>query len=290
MYRLTIMQNNIKSVLSVAAIQMCSRDNIEENLAKAESLIHQAADMGVELVVLPEAFTFLSTNHAQKQITGQQEKTVTGPVRSALSAMAKKYQLYIVAGTIPVCDNLQDPRPYAACFFYDSTGQEISRYNKIHLFNVSVNDKQGQYRESAFYQPGKTITITDTIFGRIGFAVCYDLRFPEFFRILFQQQVDIIVLPSAFTQITGSAHWLTLLKARAIENQCFIIAANQTGNNTEKQQTYGHSAIISAWGEVLDIINTDEGLAYAKLNREDLQDIRMKMALHEHQRFFVDYP
>lgn len=287
---LLIMSNNTKSVFLVAAVQMSSHDKTEENLSKAEALIHHAANRGVKLAVLPEAFSCMSLDTQQKQMIGQQEITAEGSIRSALSSMAKKHNIHIVAGTLPVCDNPQDPRPYAACFFYDATGKEIARYNKMHLFNASVNDRLGEYKESAIYQPGNTVTVTDTVFGRIGFAVCYDLRFPEFFRILFQQHVDIIVLPSAFTKLTGAAHWLPLLQARAIENQCFIIAANQEGSNTDKNETYGHSTIISAWGEVLDIIKTGEGIAYAELDMAYLQNIRMNMPVREHQRFFIRYP
>lgn len=283
------MPNNTQFVLPVAAIQMSSNSKTIENLSRAEALIRQAANKGAQLAVLPEVFACFSLDKQQKKEIGQQEATASGPIRSALSAMAKKYNIYIVAGTLPICDNPQDSRPYSASLFYDATGREIARYNKIHLFDVSVNDKQGQYKESELYQPGETITVVNTVFGRIGLAICYDLRFPELFRMLFQQHVDIIVLPSAFTQVTGAAHWLPLLQARAIENQCFIIAPNQEGFNTETHHTYGHSNIISAWGEVLAMVKTGEGVAYAELDMGELKDIRIKMPVYEHQRFFVRY-
>ena len=211
-----------------------------------------------------------------------------GPIRLAAAMMAKKYAIHLVAGTIPVCDNPDDVRPYAASFLYDPQGQEIGRYNKVHLFDASVQDAQQSYRESDTYQPGTSTVCVDTALGRIGFAVCYDLRFPEMFRLLFQKQPDIIVLPSAFTQVTGEAHWMPLLQARAIENQCFIVAANQGGKHSSTRETFGHSAVYSPWGDLLALIDKGEGMAIAEFESEDILTLRQELPVAEHQRFFVN--
>lgn len=276
------------NIFYAAAIQMVSGKNIEPNLAEADKLIARAAGRGAKLVVLPECFALFGEK--DQTATGIAEATDQGGIRQKLSAMAKKYNVYLVSGTIPVSDAMEERRPFAACFLYDNQGQEIARYNKIHLFDVDVDDAQGCYKESDTYQPGNTVVFVDTPLGRIGLAVCYDLRFPELFRLLFQEKVDLLVIPAAFTKVTGAAHWLPLLQARAIENQCFVIGANQGGKHSEARETYGHSAIVSPWGEVTGLIKRGEGIAMSEIDREFLADVRKKMPIAGHQRFFVHRP
>ncbi len=269
----------------VATIQMISCDKIEPNLAAAEKLICQAALHGARLVVLPECFALFGVK--DQSVTGIAEATGQGGVRQKLSFMAKKYGVYLVGGTIPVSDSDDDNRPFSVCFLYDDSGNNIARYNKIHLFDVDVSDAIGAYRESETYQPGKDIVCVDTPLGRIGLAVCYDLRFPEMFRILFQQHVDIIVIPAAFTKMTG-VHWMPLLKARAIENQCYVLGANQGGKHSDSRETFGHSCVMSPWGETLALTKQGEGVAFAEVNLDELTEIRKNMPVFAHQRFFVD--
>jgi len=270
----------------VAAIQMISRSHIEQNLAKAERLIVEAASCGAKLVVLPECFALMDVDN--QMLEGKLEASDERPIRTFAATMAKKYDLYLVAGTIPVSDQTRDARPYAASILFNNLGQEVARYNKIHLFDVSVNDALGGYKESETYCSGDKAVCVETSFGRLGMTVCYDLRFPELFRLLFQQKADIIVVPSAFTQVTGAAHWMPLLQARAIENQAYIIAANQGGKHSPARETYGHSAIISPWGEVMDLMAQGEGIVSVALDFDDLRTIRKEMPISEHQRFYVD--
>jgi len=198
----------------VAALQMVSGADIDTNLAHAEKLIAQAATQGAKLIVLPEAFA-LFLGSEQKQL-GAIEASSTPRVRTFLAEQALRHRVWLIGGTIPVLDHdLQRPR--AACFVLDDNGHEVARYDKIHLFDVDVGDRQGSYRESDSYQHGTDIVTVQTPFGCVGIAVCYDLRFPELFQLLRAQGAEILVLPSAFTRATGLAHWLPLLRARAIE-------------------------------------------------------------------------
>ena len=268
-----------------AAIQMVSSNCLEENLEQAEILIAQAVEQRAKLIVLPENFAVFGASLQQQ--TGKAEALSSQPIRKALSRMARDHNIYLAGGTVPVCDHDIDRRPYAVSFFYNDEGEEIARYNKIHLFDADVDDQKGCYRESDTYRPGKDIICVDTPFGRVGFAVCYDLRFPELFRVLFQNGVDIIVLSSAFTATTGAAHWMPLLRARAIENQCFIIAASQGGMHSGGRETHGGSAVISPWGDIMADVDKGEAVVLAELDMDTLKALRQRMPLAKHQRYFV---
>ncbi|WP_234418395.1 carbon-nitrogen hydrolase family protein [Dongshaea marina] len=230
----------------VAAVQMVSSPQLEDNLARAYALLKKARQQGAELVVLPENFALFSS--AQLVDYARAECEASGAIRSLLSRSARELGIWLVGGAIPIADSPDPQRVYSSCLIYDDKGELRARYNKIHLFDVDVADATGSYRESASYYPGSEVALVETPFGRMGVGICYDLRFPELFRQLFNLGAELVVLPSAFTRVTGQAHWMPLLRARAIENQCTLIAANQGGIHDPLRETYGHSCIISGWG------------------------------------------
>ena len=280
----------------VAALQMISGNDIAENLASAGRLIAQAAAAGARLLVLPEAFALFGSG-------GQRELAVSEcaeqpRVRQFLAEQAQRFGVWIVSGTIPLLDNAgaldktdktmgESQRPKAACLLIDHNGNEIARYNKMHLFDVDVGDRQGSYRESDTYSPGDSVVVIDTPVGRLGLAVCYDLRFAELFQLMRERGAEIIALPSAFTRKTGLAHWLPLLRARAIETQCYFIGANQGGIHTPKRQTSGGSVIIDSWGNVCAEAGFGECVIVADIDREKIQRERAAMPVQQHRRFKI---
>lgn len=270
--------------VKLAAVQMVSGPDLEANLASAESLIQQCHQQGAGFVVLPEVFALFNLSKQAEQ--GQRECT-DGPIQQFLARCAKQYACYLLGGTIPIADAPGDSRPYAASLLYDPSGEQIGRYNKIHLFDVDVKDRQGSYRESDSFRAGDKPVCVRTDFASIGMSVCYDLRFPELYRVYFQQGVDILVIPSAFTELTGKAHWMPLLRARAIENSCYVIAADQGGVHGPKRETFGHSCIISPWGEVLSLVEKGEGIAIAEFDAQRLAEVRQQIPVRQHQRLFV---
>lgn len=270
----------------VAAIQMVSGHDIEANLAEAKRLMTEAAAQGASVAVLPENFAVLSTR--QMVDCGRQEAGPEPVIRSFLSEQAKNLGIWIVGGSMPVArrpdgSDIGD-RVRATCLVFDDQGQEVARYDKIHLFDAMVEDAHGQYRESDTFEPGEQVVTVDTPAGKLGLAICYDLRFPELFRLLREQEVDWICLPSAFTWQTGDAHWYPLIRARAIENQVWVVAPGQGGQNSERRRTYGHSAIVDPWGRILSEIDEGPGVVVGELDRETLKDIRTRMPVWEHRR------
>jgi nitrilase len=274
----------------VAALQMVSSDDVETNLASAERLIAQAANEGAQLLVLPEAFALFGVKRQQELGAGEAgDKPL---VRSFLAEQAARHKVWIVGGTIPLLEkenksSANSARPHAACFLFDSDGNEAARYDKIHLFDVDVGDRQGSYRESDTYRPGNAVAVADTPFGRVGLAVCYDLRFAELFQLMRERGAEIIALPSAFTRKTGLAHWLPLLRARAVETQCYVIGANQGGIHSAKRQTSGGSAIIDSWGTVCAEAGFGECVITATVDREKMQRERAAMPVAQHRRFKI---
>lgn len=275
----------------VAAIQMVSTGNLDANLAAAEGLLREAADRGADLALLPEVFAVLEGG----PMAPFAEDQGSGPIQEFLAAQAKALGLIVVGGTIPLLTRpgvssdaadyrLTDGRVRPACLVYDGDGQLLARYDKIHLFDVTVADQQAAYSESRSYEGGGEIVSLDTPIGHLGLSVCYDLRFPELYRQLFQRGAELVTVPAAFTRVTGQAHWEVLLRARAIENQCFIIAADQGGKHSEKRETWGHSMIIDPWGKVLDVVEQGEGVAVADIDLEQLRDIRRRMPIAEQTR------
>lgn len=271
----------------VAAVQLVSGHDVALNLQRTEYWIMNAAEKGAEVILLPENFALLESKKALD--LGQQEKTEKGAVRSTLSRLAKEYSVWLIAGSLPCAlrpDNSEiDGRVRASCWVINNKGETVGRYDKIHLFDVDVEDDYGSYRESAIFEPGEDAVVVDTPAGKVGLTICYDLRFPELFRKLADLGAEWIVVPAAFTFTTGVAHWETLLRARAIENQVFVVAANQGGRHNEQRETYGHSMIIDPWGDLLACKDkSGEGVITAEFDFERQQQVRRAMPVLHHRR------
>ncbi|MCU7851292.1 MAG: carbon-nitrogen hydrolase family protein [Candidatus Thiodiazotropha sp. (ex Monitilora ramsayi)] len=265
----------------VAAIQMATSPNVSANLLEAERLISEAVDGGAGLVVLPENFAFMGEQD-QEMLTLLEEPD-DGPLQGFLSQMAKRYGVWVVGGTIPLRAS-QGGKVRAACLVFDDQGKRVTRYDKIHLFDVHLMETDERYVESNTIEPGNETVVIDTPFGRLGVAVCYDLRFPEIFRKLLEKGAEIFVVPSAFTAMTGKAHWETLVRARAIENLAFVIAAAQGGYHVNGRETHGHSMIVDPWGTVLAQVPRGTGYVSVDLDRDYQQTIRRTFPTIDHRR------
>lgn len=263
----------------VAAIQMASAPQRDANLMEAGRLIQLAKDQGAELVVLPENFPVMGVEESDK--VEIREPYGDGPIQSFLSEQAQKHEVWIVGGTIPIrCD---DPNKIiAASILYNSRGEEVARYEKIHLFDVEL-DSEESYKESETIANGTKVVVADTPFGKLGFAICYDLRFPELFRQLIDKGAEIIVLPSAFTATTGKAHWEILVRARAIENLCYVIAADQGGYHLSGRSTYGDSMIVDPWGNILNRLSQGAGVVIADIDIARMNNTRRTFPCLQHR-------
>lgn len=268
----------------VAVIQMNSRDVLEDNLAQAETLLVRAAADGAALAVLPENFAMFAPN--VQRSTASRWDEITG----CLAAMARRTGLWLVAGSIPSADR-PDGRPVpggrvrSTCLVMDAEGVVRSRYDKIHLFDAEVSDAQSSYRESATFEPGDAVVCVDTPVGRLGLAICYDLRFPELFLALRRQGAELIAVPAAFTRVTGEAHWQILLRARAIESQCYLLGAGQAGVHSGTRETWGHSQVIDPWGRVLaELPVSTPDFCAADCDLVALAELRRQMPLLSHRR------
>lgn len=275
----------------VAAIQMVSGADLDENLSEAARLLKQATDKGALLAVLPETFSMFATKKLRG--LGEQEEA-EAIVQSFLAEQSKQLGLWIVGGTTPMIRRLngsliEDGRVCAACLVYSAEGQQVARYDKIHLFDVDVNDAQGSYRESQTMEPGNSITVVETPIGKLGLTVCYDLRFPELYIALAQEGAEIITVPSAFTARTGEAHWQALLRARAIENLCYVIGSDQGGVHTAKRETHGESMIVDPWGTVKASLSKGPGVVLAEIDREYIKQLRAQLPVHQHKQFAVSF-
>lgn len=263
----------------VAAIQMTSGDDVEKNLAQAEKLIKEAAAQQAELIVLPEMFPVMGK--AENDKLKAQEKLGAGLIQNFLAKQAVDHKVCIVGGTIPIATD-NPHKVSAACLVYDANGKLVARYDKIHLFDVLVGVQN--YRESATIEAGKQAVVVDTPLGKLGLAVCYDIRFPELFQTLVTQGATIIAIPTAFTATTGAAHWHILIRALAIQTQCYVIASCQEGTHPNGRQTHGESMIIDPWGTVLAQLPKGVGVITAEIDQNYLQQIRAKMPLQQHRR------
>lgn len=243
----------------VAAVQMASGPNVAGNLSEAARLIERAAGMGARLVVLPEYFPIMGMHEMDK--VDVREQPGNGPIQDFLREMAQKHEVWLVGGSIPLAASVPD-KVLNTCLVFDDAGNQVARYDKIHLFNLNLGNEQ--YHEARTIEAGSEVVVVDSPFGRIGLSICYDLRFPELYRAM--KDVDIIVLPSAFTETTGKMHWEALVRARAIENLAFVVAAAQGGYHVNGRETYGHSMIVDPWGRVLDSLNRGSGVVVAEVN------------------------
>ena len=265
----------------VAAIQMASGPNVSANLTEAGRLIAQAADAGATLIVLPENFAIMGREEIDK--VKQQEQPGQGPIQEFLAEQALKHRVWIVGGTIPLQSDEPD-RIRAACLLFNDQGEQVARYDKVHLFDVHLEENAETYNESRTIQPGREAVVVDTPFGRLGMAVCYDLRFPELFRRMADEGVDLVALPSAFTAITGRAHWDVLVRARAIENLVYMVAAAQGGYHINGRETYGHSMIVDPWGVVLDELSNGNGFVTAEIDPKRIADTRRNFPALQHRK------
>lgn len=265
-----------------AAIQMASGPSVSSNLLEAEKQIAEAVKIGVKLVALPENFAMMGDREIDK--VKIKEADGEGQIQKFLSVTAKKYGVWIVGGTIPIAGD-DDNKVRAACLVYNDKGERVARYDKQHLFDVNVPESDEVYRESDSIERGDELLVLDSPFGKLGIAVCYDLRFPEFFRTLVTQGMQILIIPSAFTARTGQAHWEVLLRARAIENLCYVIAPNQGGFHLNGRKTFGHSMIIDPWGVILDCYKTGAGFVAADIDLDKLAKVRGAFPVLEHRRF-----
>ncbi|MBW0146890.1 carbon-nitrogen hydrolase family protein [Marinobacter arenosus] len=270
----------------VAAIQMVSTQDIEANLNEARRLLAEAASKGASVAVLPENFAVLATH--QMVDCGRVEASDQSVIRAFLAEQAKNLGLWIVGGSLPLAARPDgssiESHVRATCLVFDAQGREVARYDKIHLFDAVVDDAHGQYRESDTFEPGERVVTVDTPAGKLGLAICYDLRFPELFRALREQGAEWVCLPSAFTWQTGDAHWHALIRARAIENQVWVVAPGQGGQNSERRRTYGHSLICDPWGKVVTELAEGPGVVAAELDLEQLKQLRKRMPVWEHRR------
>ncbi|MCV6591061.1 MAG: carbon-nitrogen hydrolase family protein [Marinobacterium sp.] len=269
----------------VAVIQMVSGTDVQSNLAVAQRLLTIAAEGGARLVLLPENFALLDSAALRPLAEREQQD---GQIMAFLSEQARIHGIWLVAGSVPLVDTPQGgevaaPRVRSACLVFDDQGQLQARYDKVHLFDVEVADAHASYRESSLCEPGDQLVVVDTPLGRLGLSICYDLRFPEQFQRLRALGAELISVPSAFTFVTGQMHWEVLLRARAIETQCYLLGADQGGTHSATRETWGQSMIVSPDGAVLNQLARGEGVVFAEVDRLAQQSLRTRMPVAEHR-------
>ncbi|MEF9900953.1 MAG: carbon-nitrogen hydrolase family protein [Pseudomonas sp.] len=268
-----------------AVIQMVSQSDISANLERARQLLEQAAENGARLAVLPE--NFAAMGRRDSAAIGRAEALGQGPILPWLKQAARDLKLWVVAGTLPLPpQGLPDAKAHACSLLIDDHGQTVARYDKLHLFDVDVADNRGRYRESDDYAHGAQVVVADTPVGRLGLSVCYDLRFPELYSALRAAGAELISAPAAFTALTGAAHWEVLIRARAIETQCYVLAAAQGGVHPGPRETYGHAAIIDPWGRIVAEQASGEAVLLADRDSSEQASIRARMPVALHRRFF----
>ncbi|HEY5715027.1 MAG TPA: carbon-nitrogen hydrolase family protein [Psychromonas sp.] len=272
-------------MFNLSAIQMLSSSDPSRNLAQLKALLATLSPTPGQLVLLPENALCIADKESYIALS---ENLGDGYYQTQLSTLAKRYQCYLVCGSFPI-KSTQADKIFTTSLVFSPLGELISFYHKIHLFDALVTDQTGHYRESDTFIPGQEVKLFDCDCGaysvKVGLTICYDLRFPGLFQTLRAQGAEVLLVPAAFTQTTGQAHWLPLLQARAIENQCYIIAANQGGKHPCGRQTYGHSMIISPWGEVLEQLEYGQGSIHRPLEMSSLEKIRLAMPVLAHNRF-----
>lgn len=267
----------VNNTFRVAAIQTVSSADVPRNLAAAADLIERAAGAGAQLAALPEYFCFMGHKDADKLAI--KETPGDGPIQGFLAEQAQRHGIWLVGGTLPL-DNDEPQRIYNTSLVYDPAGNRVARYDKIHLFGFKKGAES--YDESISIRPGENMPQTfDAPCGPVGLSICYDLRFPEFFRAM--GVVNLVVLPSAFTYTTGSAHWDILLRARAIENQCYVLAPAQGGKHENGRRTWGHSALVDPWGQVVDCVAEGPGYAIGDIDQGRINEVRSALPALRHR-------
>ncbi len=260
----------------VAAIQMASGPQVDANLQEATRLVALAATTGARIVVLPEYFAIMGMHDTDK--VGICEPDGAGQIQDWMADTAAKHGLWLIGAGVPIATT--EPRKVRnACLVYDKLGKRVARYDKIHLFSLAIG--QDQFNEARTIEPGNRVEVVASPYGRIGLSICYDLRFPELYRAM--GDVDIIVIPSAFTATTGKAHWEPLIRARAIENMAFVIASAQGGYHVNGRETHGDSMIVDPWGAVLDRLPRGSGVVVAVVNPQYQQTVRKNLPALSHR-------
>ncbi len=274
--------------MKIAALQMVSTPRVSDNLQRARELAAQAVSAGAELLVLPEYFCLMGLHDRDKLDHAEAEGS--GPIQDALAGMAREWGVWLVGGTLPLRMAGSEDRAYNTTLVYGPDGRQVVRYDKIHLFRF--DDGERRYDEAATLRPGTTVRTFDArgregassdSAWRVGLSICYDLRFPELYRAMMQPPCDLIAVPSAFTHATGQAHWELLLRARAVENQCYVVASAQGGRHENGRWTFGHSMVIDPWGEVLAVQAEGEGVVVAEMQRGRLEQVRRQLPALGHR-------
>ena len=263
-------------LVKVAGIQMASSPHVASNLTEAERLIAIAAEQGAKIVVLPEYFCIMGVKDIDK--VAVREIAGDGPIQRFLAKMAKKYKIWLIGGTVPIVSNYPN-KVRNSCLVFNDKGVQVARYDKIHLFGLDLGTEH--YHEENTIESGDEVVVVETPYGKIGLSVCYDLRFPELYRAM--GQVDIIVIPSAFTETTGKAHWESLIRARAIENLCYVIAPAQGGYHLSGRETHGNSMIVDPWGVILDRLPRGSGVVIANINHDYQASLRKSLPALKHR-------
>lgn len=273
-------ENKAPQPCTVAAVQMCSSGDRDANLATAGRLLQQAAAQGARVGVLPENFSIMAQRDADRRALAEPDGA--GVVQDFLAQTAQRLRLWIIAGSVPIANGAGE-RISQSCLVYAADGRRAARYDKIHLFDVELPDRAESYRESAHMAPGSQVVTLDTPAGRLGLSICYDVRFPELYRRLQAAGAQWFVVPAAFTAPTGEAHWEPLLRARAIENLCYVVASAQYGLHPNGRRTWGHSMIIDHWGRILASLPDGEGVIAAPIDLAAQAEARRKFPALSHR-------
>tara|TARA_B100001142_G_scaffold325937_1_gene380477 strand:+ start:951 stop:1784 length:834 start_codon:yes stop_codon:yes gene_type:complete len=263
----------------VASIQLSSGPNIQANLLEVGKYLEQISKTDSKLVVLPENFAMMPESDSEFLTNSETEGS--GPIQDFISEKARIYKLWIIAGTIPI--RTDNPKKVTSTtFVYNDMGEVVTRYDKVHLFDVELPNSDESYNESEVFQNGNDLKVVKTPVGVIGLAICYDLRFPELFRLQKSHNVEILVIPSAFTEQTGKVHWETLVKARAIENLCYVVTSCQDGYHISGRQTHGNSMIVNPWGQIMSRLSSGSGFIESEIDIKKLNSIREKFPVLDH--------
>ena len=268
--------SSTQSMFRVAAVQMASGPHVSANLQEAARLIELAAATGARIIALPEYFAIMGMKDTDK--VAARERDGRGPIQDFLSQTARRHKVWIVGGSVPLESNVAD-KVRNACLVYNQLGERVARYDKIHLFGFELGAEK--YTEERTIEPGSQVCVVESPYGRLGISICYDLRFPELYRAM--GEVDMIFVPSAFTETTGKAHWDTLVRARAIENLAYVVAPAQGGYHVNGRETHGHTMIVDPWGVVLDRLPRGSGVVVAGVNPTYQQKIRRSLPALTHK-------
>ncbi len=263
--------------VKVAAIQMVSTPEVEQNLAAARRLIADAAQQGAQLVLLPEYWPIMGMKESDK--LAHAEQSGAGPIQKFMSGIAREHRIWLIGGTLPMAA-AEAEKVLNTLMVYNPDGERVVRYDKIHLFSFTKGDES--YDEARTIVHGANVETFEAPFGRVGLSVCYDLRFPELYRAM--GDCALIVMPAAFTYTTGRAHWEILLRARAIENQCYVLAAAQGGQHPNGRRTWGHSMLVDPWGEVKAVLPEGEGIVIGDIEPQHLQRVRESLPALKHRK------